>query len=339
VITCIFGKPGSGKSYEAVRFHVIGALKRDRMVITNLPLKVELLSEEFPAAGDLLVVRQNEGAVRAFSREQDYDFDWRHDSGFGPLFVVDECHFVYPIRSVSGEEGRFLRWAEEWYSMHRHKNIDVVLITQSYGKIVKTIRDMVELWIGVRNNKNLGFSSTYRRFAGDEPRGIEKEGRGEVRKYDPRIFRYYQSYTLGGKGKEMAPTDVRPIWRHPVFYLLGFLSAVLIFMVATDRFHPLAPLFPAPAPNVQVVVPAPVPLRLDPPRDGSGSVSAKPEAPKPPPAEAAVVGHIGVAQLIRAGDQTKTLSAWLQVGVVVTGVPGRCPWSMVLGVTTFSGRC
>ena len=135
------------------------------------------------------------------------------------------------------------------------------------------------------------------------------------------------------------PTDVRPIWRHPVFYLLGGLLAVLIFLVVTDRFHPLAPLFPAvPAPNVQAGVPAQVPLRSDSPRDGS-VVVAKPEPPKPPPVEAVVVGRIGAAQLIRAGDQTKSLPAWLQAGAVVSGIPGRCPWSMSVGATTFIGRC
>ena len=34
-----------------------------------------------------------------------------------------------------------------------------------------------------------------------------------MRHYNKRIFAYYQSYTLGGKGKELGPTDVKPIWR------------------------------------------------------------------------------------------------------------------------------
>lgn len=37
----IEGIPGSGKSYEAVAFHILPALKNGRKVITNLPLEIE----------------------------------------------------------------------------------------------------------------------------------------------------------------------------------------------------------------------------------------------------------------------------------------------------------
>jgi len=37
----IVGRPGGGKSYEAVAFQVIPALKSGRKVITNLPLQIE----------------------------------------------------------------------------------------------------------------------------------------------------------------------------------------------------------------------------------------------------------------------------------------------------------
>ena len=39
MINGLEGIPGSGKSYEAVTFHVLHALKAGRLVITNLPLQ------------------------------------------------------------------------------------------------------------------------------------------------------------------------------------------------------------------------------------------------------------------------------------------------------------
>ena len=40
-VNLLLGSPGSGKSYEAVAFHVLPSLQAGRKVITNLPLNVD----------------------------------------------------------------------------------------------------------------------------------------------------------------------------------------------------------------------------------------------------------------------------------------------------------
>jgi zona occludens toxin len=40
-VNTLLGVPGSGKSYEAVAFHIIPALEDGRKVVTNLPLNLE----------------------------------------------------------------------------------------------------------------------------------------------------------------------------------------------------------------------------------------------------------------------------------------------------------
>jgi zona occludens toxin len=341
MISCLFGKPGSGKSFEAVAYHLLPALQRGRLVITNLPVNLDQLAEDLPDAIDLVqrvegvFVFEGEGErrkqvsrKRPFADIGDYASEWKHpELGVGPLYIIDECHFCYPLAGASEEEKRFLRDVSEWYSMHRHRNIDVVLVTQHYGKVYKHVRDMVEVWIGLRNNRNLGLSWSYRRFAGDDPRGIHKEGRGEVRKYNKRIFSYYQSYTLGGKGKELGPQDVKPIWRHPVFWLLGFGVAVIAGLIATGHFHPLAPLYGGSSAASSLRPAAVVPAVVQP---------LKVEMPK---VEAVVVGRIGALVLIKVGDKTRSLDAWRSEGVTVLGEPGRCPWGMVLKAGPASGRC
>ena len=51
MLYAMIGRPGGGKSYEAVVYHVLPALRKGRKVITNLPLIVEMfaaLDESFP---------------------------------------------------------------------------------------------------------------------------------------------------------------------------------------------------------------------------------------------------------------------------------------------------
>ena len=41
MINGLSGRPGSGKSYEAVIRHIMPALMKQRKVVTNIPLNVE----------------------------------------------------------------------------------------------------------------------------------------------------------------------------------------------------------------------------------------------------------------------------------------------------------
>lgn len=71
-LNIIVGRPGSGKSYEAVAFHVIPAIKEGRRVVTNLPLMMDHLIAVFgEEVRDLVEVRQDgfsreHGAIKAF---------------------------------------------------------------------------------------------------------------------------------------------------------------------------------------------------------------------------------------------------------------------------------
>lgn len=57
MIDLLEGIPGSGKSYEAVVYHVLPALKSGRKVVTNLPLNVDAFAKLDPSYVDLLDIR------------------------------------------------------------------------------------------------------------------------------------------------------------------------------------------------------------------------------------------------------------------------------------------
>lgn len=58
MINLLEGVPGSGKSYEAVVYHVLPALKMGRKVITNLPLKLDQFAAIDPGYLDLIELRK-----------------------------------------------------------------------------------------------------------------------------------------------------------------------------------------------------------------------------------------------------------------------------------------
>jgi len=247
MINLLLGPPGGGKSYEAVVYHVLPALAAGRKVITNLPLNMERLREidaTYPAlvhrVEDRLgmvrvaeavggryrrlgaVALMQQGMIRAFSTMEDYGDPWRHPvDGSGPLYVIDECHLALPLRRTELA-------VEEWFSMIRHESADALLITQSYGKMSRTIVDLVQVCYRVRKATAFGSAGRYIRKVQDGVRG--EVVNQAIRKYEPRYFSLYQSHTKGG-GAELVPQDIVPIWKR-----WPFIGAAVAFPLAAFIF-------------------------------------------------------------------------------------------------------
>lgn len=246
MINFLLGPPGGGKSYEAVVYHILPALQADRLVITNLPLNLEHIKAVNPDYLHLIEIRtetlknkpentQRENLLykrptynqnstyfnnSAFSHVEDYSHPWRHPvTGAGPLYVIDECHIPLPLNGTELE-------VEHWYSLHRHESADVLLLTQSYGKINRAIRDLVQVCYRVKKNTSFGSEKTYIRKVQDGLRG--EVVNTSIRKYEKQYFPFYQSHTLGG-GAELAAQDIVPIWRRWPF--IGSAMMFILFFI------------------------------------------------------------------------------------------------------------
>ncbi len=272
MINLLLGPPGAGKSYEAVVFHVLPALLSGRMVITNLPLNLD----EFKAAGvDVSLIELRYPSIenpKPFSSPDDYGSEWRGEGGIGPLYVIDECHKPFP-------KGMTLRMVEEWFAEHRHEGADCLLITQSYGKISQSIRDMVQVVYRVRKATALGSDKRYFRKVQDGLRGeVMNEN---IRVYNSDRFKLYKSHTKTNSAvSEAMASDVRPIWRH--WSVMGGLiliplGVIMLAFTAGDMFFP-----DPPAP--QVVQAKPVKSVYVPHNQRGQSVPAVVSAPVPAPA-------------------------------------------------------
>lgn len=229
MINGIEGIPGSGKSYEAVALHVLPALQSGRMVITNLPLNIERFAAIDPAYAALIDVRTSPMSVRGkwdasdiaqraafqiegqpvapsdhvftFGHVWDFYTEWRDAQGRGPLFVIDECHVAFPKVGTPSE-------IVQWFKLHRHFNVDVLLLTQSFRDINQPIAQLIGMLIRCRKADVLGRADHYVRKVHAGYRGAVIQQ--EERKYRPEFFSLYKSHTQGLSVQESKARDVSP---------------------------------------------------------------------------------------------------------------------------------
>ncbi|CAM3932144.1 zonular occludens toxin domain-containing protein [Paracidovorax anthurii] len=234
MINGLEGIPGSGKSYEAVAYHVLPALQIGRKVITNLPLVVDMFAAIDPDYRKLIEIRTtsskikgewdataidengNGQAFRLFPSESDYldpphdatlfggvwDYhsEWKHPkTGQGPLFVIDESHVPLPSTGTSKE-------VVQWFKLHRHFNADVLLMTQSFRDMNQPIARLMAMVIVCRKADILGKKDCYIRKVKGGYRGAVIST--EQRPYKPQFFGLYKSHTQGNSVAEAAASDV-----------------------------------------------------------------------------------------------------------------------------------
>jgi zona occludens toxin len=270
MINGLEGIPGSGKSYEAVVYHVLPALQKGRLVITNLPLLVEMFAAVNPDYRDLIELRTRTQPIRGtwdaervdekgngnafelfedghaekpdvkvslFGHVWDYWTEWKHPTtGQGPLFIIDECHVGMPKLGTDPQ-------VIEWYKLHRHFNADVLLGTQNFRDMNSSIAGLLAILIKVRKADILGKADHYiRKTHGGYRGGVVST---EERKYKPEFFKFYKSHTQGNSVAESAAQDMSPFivkfnrFKWGVF-ALGAVAVVWAFWPEPDKTTPAA---------------------------------------------------------------------------------------------------
>lgn len=252
MINLIIGRPGGGKSYEAVKYHILPAIKAGRKIITNLPLNLDMFVQVFGAdVSKLITIVKTEyddfgNLNRPFSKVEDYQDEWRSEDGaIAPLVVVDEAHMVIP---TTGTDIKLL----EFLSMHRHYGYDIIYISQSDRKLHRDVRDMVQMQYRCSKNTALGSQQTYTQKVQDGCRGAVVNT--NQRRYEESIFKFYKSHTGSNKQvSEAMAADVRPLWKS--WMVIGsalFISLAIGMFIFTDAlsiFSAEASTAPVPEPD------------------------------------------------------------------------------------------
>lgn len=239
-ITLIKGRPGSGKSYECVVHHILPVLKDGRKVVTNVPLNVDhfvlVLGEE---VRDLIKVYpfDFDDNTHYLSSPDDYKEykEWRNDKGQAPLFVLDECHLLFPSAGRGKRAADIAEKQIKFFSGHRHWGFDFILMTQSDRKMNRTIREDIEICIEVRKNRAIGDKS-YRRYVfyyGEGKRaGLIEQG---SRDYEDKYFSFYKSHTKSEGAIEEAGIKDLKKWHQHWFIKIAIIMLVFgIFLTINN---------------------------------------------------------------------------------------------------------
>lgn len=239
MINGLSGRPGSGKSYEAVIRHIMPALIKQRKVVTNIPLNIEwFCSVVGEHCRDLIVQIEggfhNYGGKRYFSDAEHFlrYQDWRNEDNQGVFFVVDECHLCMP-RAAGAGENRVSTQQElkEYLSMHRHYGHDILLLSQNFRKVDRDVVDMIQNCYYTIKKSFLGQDDKYIcKVADGVSRNIVAT---HEREYEPKYFAAYQSHTKSqGSVTEAKSVDIKPWWQNKFFGLSAVLLVVFVSMLA-----------------------------------------------------------------------------------------------------------
>jgi len=228
VIHGISGKPGGGKSYEAVVSHIIPVVTKDkRKVITNLPLNIDRFCSVYGEfCRDLIVVVDgqfhNYGGERPFSKKDHYlqYQDWENEKGQKVYFFIDECHLAMPSSGTEKE-------LTEFFSMHRHYGFDIMLITQNFRKVNRDIKDMVVNHYRAIKKSMMGQDNKYILKVHD---GAASSNQSVVatheRVYEKKYFSFYQSHTKSKSSVDEATSNDIELW-----YKHWTIKASIVFFV------------------------------------------------------------------------------------------------------------
>ena len=217
MINGIQGKPGGGKSYEAVVTHIIPTITQDRRkVVTNLPLNIDKFCEIYgDYCRDLIEVVDGEfhnyGGERPFSKKDHFlQYEsWQNSQGQKVYFFIDECHLAMPTQGTEKE-------LTEFFSMHRHYGFDIMLITQNFRKVNRDIKDMIQMSYRCIKKTHMGQDDKYILKVHD---GVGTTNssvyRTDERVYEKRYFCLYTSHTKNNKSVQEATTkDVKKWYNH-----------------------------------------------------------------------------------------------------------------------------
>lgn len=240
------GVPRSGKSYDAVKNHILPALKKRRHVFARLNgLNAERIAAHLEL--ELEVVQAHLHLVdtkdvrETFVATQDGSGKWTIDAKFkNALVVIDEVHEFY----IGGTREPLPPEIEQFFALHGHYGMDVLTMTQFYKRVHTAIRYRIErknVFQKLSALGKLGESKyTEASFQTVAPDKYEKVNT-RTHSYDKLIWPLYHGIVDGGEsGVEQTVYDggrssvwkamalraaiILPLGGFAVWYLLDFFS-------------------------------------------------------------------------------------------------------------------
>lgn len=247
------GKPRHGKSYSVMARVVIPALKAGRTVVTNIPV----LEPALQLPGKVHQLKRGKSTMRDIADlllldKDDETGDYKPNMEFaGAVFVLDEFMFLCSsgVKTAAIDEK-----VKAFFAMHGHVNAEIgghsysteiVLMSQDASQICAMVKAMVDQSFLIEKtlvgSKKLWTAKIYSGCVGVNT-GAAKATylRTEQGTYDPEIFPYYKSQTLGeGHGDESKTDDATNLLNLKAFRYglpLAFVVLPLLIWFAAKSF-------------------------------------------------------------------------------------------------------
>lgn len=214
------GLPRAGKSYEAMVTQIIPALQKGREVVAYIEgLNFERIAEAsgltVDRVGALLfpLTREDMRGVEGIEagRKVTRDGAWVGKTRDNALHVFDEAQNWWPNRHRASEQ------LTQFVTEHGHRGIDILLMGQALGDVLKLWRNRVEQRLEFEKLTALGQENRYqvtiyKGRGGDE---YTKVG-SQISKYDPKYFGTYASH-VSDDTNTLNYVDSRvKVWNNPV---------------------------------------------------------------------------------------------------------------------------
>jgi zona occludens toxin len=260
------GVPRSGKSYDAVKNHILVALKAGRKVYArvnglNHEKIADYLGMNVEIIRDLLVTVTSAQVVTLFVAQRDPESsEWCiSDELKNALFVVDECHEFY----VASREA-ISPAIEQFFALCGQNGMDGVLMSQWYRRLHSSVRARIERKNVFQKLTAVGMSGKYivSRYHTTTPDRFEKTG-SDTCSYDAAIFPLYRGYADGATNVAVYKSGGKTVWHKIAKWAIVVVPAVLLaFVVFHGFFHGTGGLVkPASHPVPSRVVTAPLPAQ------------------------------------------------------------------------------
>jgi len=215
------GVPRSGKSYDAVKSHILPALKKGRTVYArlngldhdkiaaHLKMDVQTIREKLICVPTGKVVETFQ-AVRPAANDGESGSDaWSIPAHLqNALFVIDEVHEFYVTGRAPLPEP-----VEQFFALHGQNGMDGVIMTQAYKRLHAVIRARIERKNQFQKLTAVGFKNRYRvrYFVTIAPDKYERVG-GDTFKYDASIFPLYSGYAAGAHNVDVYDGGGKSVW-------------------------------------------------------------------------------------------------------------------------------
>lgn len=225
------GVPGSGKSYSVVEQVIIPAFRKGRIVVTNIELSKDALTEEFGEDGYDL---------RTFNAENAAEYIKDLPAGF--VLVIDEVWLLWPAGTTVTD---FDEDHKKLLSMHRHmvdeqgRSPEIILVSQSFKDVATFVRSRIDRTFIVIKQDDVGLSKRFRVhvYRGCVEASLPPKQKKTIRvaygKYKPEVTKFYQSHTMSEASDDIAVLEERMDKRGTIFtkFLFFKMGAALLVVI------------------------------------------------------------------------------------------------------------